>query len=106
MKNLTMIAIALMMYSCSSSKSNANKAHRNHTPKVYHMSQNEKEDVNYDLRENKKLVATNIKHKVQNQHFAANRREDQQKQLNDLNSTASKNIKVKHVSHQSFCFYH
>ena len=106
MKNLTMIAIALMMYSCCSTKTNAIKAHRNHTPKVYHMSQNEKEDVNYDLRENKKIVATNIKHKVQNQHFAAHRREDLQKQLNTLNSADNKNLKVKHVNHQSFSFYH
>ncbi len=105
MKNLLMIAIALLTYSCGSIKSNTNTTHK-HTPHVYHMSQSEKEDVNYDLRENKKIVATNLKHKHQNQHFAAHRTAEVQKQLNQLNATETKNKKSKHEHRQSFNFYH
>ena len=101
-----MIAIALLMYSCGTIKSNTDTTHKNHTPKVYHMSQSEKDDANYDLRESKKIIVTNLKHKQQNQQFAAHRTAEVQKQLNQLNATETKNKKTKHEHRQSFNFYH
>jgi len=105
MKNIFLIAIAFFLYSCGTIAPNT-MLYKNQTPEAYHVSQNEKENVNYDLRENKKLVAKNLEHKKQNTKAAAERAEEVQKELNELNSKVSKNKKNKSYYVESFSFYH
>lgn len=100
-----MIAIAIALYSCGKAP-NLSKNSKNHTPKVYRMSQREKEEVNYDFRENKKLVETNLKHKEENLKALAIEANKTQKELNELNQKSSKNKKDKSYQPLSFSFYH
>lgn len=105
MKNLFLIAIAFFLYSCGTIAPNT-MLYKNQTPEEYHVSQNDKENVNYDFRENKKLVAKNLEHKKQNAKFVKERAEALQKDLNELNSKVSKNKKSKSYYVDSFNFYH
>jgi hypothetical protein len=104
MKNLYTIAIAFTVISCGVSHHSA--SHKPNSPKVYTMSQKDKEDVNFDLRENKKLVAKNLKEKNHTQHTAALVQKNYEKELAQLNKNSSKNKKEKVHHHQVFDFYH
>jgi hypothetical protein len=90
------------MFYCS--KGNACFAQkRNKTPKHMLMTHDEKNDVNYDARENRKVVDQNLKNKEANMKAARKQREKQTDELKNLNNTSSK-VKRKKNS-DAFSFY-
>ena len=105
MKNLIIIATVIFMNSCGV-KAPDTMIYKNITPKAYHVSQSEKENVNYDFRKNKKLINKNIEEKKLNQKYAVKRREQMEKDLNKLNNASSKVKKNKNYNMEAFNFYH
>ena len=69
------------------------------------MSQKEKDNQNYDLKESKKIIAHNIKYKKANQKAADKKRIADNENLMLLNSS-SKIKKEKKNNVQAFNFYH
>jgi hypothetical protein len=103
MKKIILIcALGLCMFYCS--KGNECIAQkRNKTPKHLIMSAAEKNDVNYDARENRKVVDQNLKNKEANMKAARKQREKQTEELKNLNNTSSKVKKRRNA--EAFNFY-
>ncbi len=83
----------------------AAQSKRHHTPKVYKVTQKEKDNQNFDLKQSKKIIATNIKHKKANQKAAEKKRQNDTQNLMELNSSAKAKKEKKHAD-QAFGFYH
>lgn len=66
------------------------------------MTQAEKRDVNYDARENQKVIEQNLKNKDKNLKHAQKQRQKQLDEANKQNATTSK---VKKVKNTTFSFY-
>jgi len=103
MKKLMWISIiGLTMFSCG--KSNVYKTQkRSKTPSHLVMSQDEKLEVNYDARENRKVIQDNLKNKEANMKAARKQREKQTEELNKLNQSGNKTKKRKNP--EAFSFY-
>ncbi len=102
MKNLWLLLLVIFS-SCATSHT----AHHKHvTPKAYSMTKKEKDNQNYDLKESKKVIASNIKHKKSNQKAAERKRQidNQNAMLLNANSKAKKEKKTSAA--QAFNFYH
>jgi hypothetical protein len=67
------------------------------------MTQAEKNEVNYDARENRKIVDKNLKNKDANMKAARKRRAKENEELNKLNNNSSKVKRKK--SAEAFSFY-
>lgn len=67
------------------------------------MTHEEKNDVNYDARENRKIVDQNLKNKEANMKAARKQREKQTEELKNLNNSSSK-VKRKRNA-EAFSFY-
>ena len=103
MKQFIILILGLsVLASCSSSKVHSAK-HRNKTPKVYSMSQKEKEDVNFEAKQAKRIIENNIKHKKANQKQADKKRQLDQENLNQLN--AQSKLKKPKKEATPFSFY-
>jgi basic membrane lipoprotein Med (substrate-binding protein (PBP1-ABC) superfamily) len=102
MKRLLIICtIGLILGGCG--KSNIPKtSKRSKTPKHLVMTQAEKRDVNYDARENQKVIEQNLKNKDKNLKHAQKQRQKQLDEANKQNATTSK---VKKVKNTTFSFY-
>jgi hypothetical protein len=96
---------AFMMVFALTNQIFAQSNHRRHTPKVYKVSQKEKDNQNFDLKQSKKIIAHNIKHKKANQKAAEKKRQIDTQNLTELNSSAKAKKEKKH-SEQAFTFYH
>lgn len=100
--SMVIIIVAFTMFSCG--KSNIPKTQkRSKTPSHMVMSQDEKMEVNYDARENRKVIQDNLKNKEANMKAARKQREKQTEELNKLNNSSSKVKKKK--SPEAFGFY-
>lgn len=96
------LIIGFTMFSCG--KSNVYKTQkRSKTPKNMVMSQDEKMEVNYDARENRKIIQENAKNKEANMKAAKKNREKQTEELNKLNQSGNKTKKRKNP--EAFSFY-
>jgi hypothetical protein len=92
---------AFIIAGCS--KNNLPQTHKKQkTPSHMIMTQAEKRDVNYDARENQKVIEQNLKNKDKNQKIAEKQRRKQNEELNKLNQHSSK---VKKVKTTAFTFY-
>jgi len=106
MKSLiTIVAISALMFATACGRSNVAKTHkRQKTPSHLVMSQSEKNDVNYDKRENQKVIESNLKNKEANMKAAEKNRRKQNEQLNELNKNSSK-VKRRNKANEAFTFY-
>jgi flagellar motility protein MotE (MotC chaperone) len=106
MKSLiTIVAISAIFFATGCGRSNIAKSpRRQKTPSHLVMSQSEKNDVNYDKRENQKTIETNLKNKQANMKAAEKNRKKQNEQLNELNKNSSK-VKRRNRSNEAFTFY-
>lgn len=101
MKNFLLISIlSLTIISCGKNHTKSHKPQR--TPKSMVMTHDEKIDVNYDARENRKIIEQNIKDKEANKKAAKKQREKQTEDLKELNENSSKVKKKKKVEKYSF----
>lgn len=97
-----MIILGVLLMSCG--KSNVYKTQkRNKTPSHMIMTHEEKMNVNYDARENRKVIQENLKNKEANMAAARKQREKQTEELNKLNNSSSKVKKKKNPD--AFSFY-
>jgi len=93
--------IGLFLAGCG--KSNFPKTQkRQKTPSHMVMTHSEKRDVNYDARENQKVIEENLKNKDKNMKHAEKQRQKQVEEANKQNATTSK---VKKVKNTTFTFY-
>ncbi len=67
--------------------------HHQKTPSSIIMTQEEKTDVNYDARENKKVIEENAAHKKRNAKKTQRAKKKQTEQLNELNKNSNKTKK-------------
>ena len=104
MKKLVLF-ISLVWVLIFTSAVSAHQKKRHRTPKVYKVTQREKDNQNFDLKQSKKIIAHNIKHKKANQKAAEKKRQVDTQNLMDLNSS-TKVKKEKKRTEQAFGFYH
>lgn len=102
MKNSYLLLVAMLMYSCFA---HAQHAKHQGTPKIYKVTQKEKDNHNFDLKQSKKIIAENIKHKRTNEKAAEKKRLADNEAAIELNS-AAKVKKDKKSNDQAFSFYH
>jgi hypothetical protein len=93
--------IGLLLISCSKNVVKSHKPQK--TPSNMVMTHSEKQDVNYDARENHKAVEKNARNKDANQKIAEKNRKKYNNELNKLNANSSKVKKKK--SAEAFGFY-
>lgn len=90
------------MQACTK-KTLTTKSNYQKTPLFYRMTQEEKEESNYELKQSRSIIKTNIKNKDVNQKYAEKKKTEDQAYLNELNSQS----KVKKVKKEAtpFSFY-
>ena len=103
MKHLILFSFLLFFFALSNQVSAQSK--RQHTPSVYKVSQKEKDNQNFDLKQSKKIIAHNVKHKKANQKAAEKKRQVDNQNLAELNSSTKAKKEKKH-NDQAFGFYH
>jgi len=104
MKNLIALTTVILFCICFHSVKAQSK--RQHTPEVYKMSQSEKDDNNFDLKQSKQIIAGNIKHKNANKKAAEKKRRIDNQNLMELNASSKTKKENKKKNEQAFDFYH